>query len=70
MEGLALMGFCFLSNLMLSKAEYSTLSLPDLLPTAWLPPPKRNAVLMDTHAYITPSVAPFQNTALGKKREK
>lgn len=70
MKGLALVGFCFLSNSMLSKAEYSTLSLPGLLSTAWLPPPKRNAILMDTHAYVTPSVAHFQNIALGQKREK
>lgn len=69
MEGLALVGFCFLSNSTLSKAENSTLSLPDLLPTIWLPPPKRNAILMETHTYVTLSLAHFQNTGFGKKRE-
>lgn len=69
MEGLALVGFCFLSISMLSKAENSMLSLPDLLPTIRLPPPKRNATLMKTRTYITQSLAHFQNTGFGKKRE-
>lgn len=48
---LALDGFCFLSNSMLSTAEYSTLSHSGLLPTARLPPPKRKASLINIHTY-------------------
>ena len=44
-----MLGPISLSNSMLSTAKQSTLNLFALLPTAQLPPPNRNAILITTY---------------------